>query len=836
MMAGTPQEEFDALAAQTFSEIYLAVETSPLDRVTKLPVPDFVTTAPRLFTEQGEIIAGESTGFKSVILGGWRLTRRLTQRGKFTAPSTFNAGRLILSNAPPAKGEPGPLDSWLTLDFNDRPIVIKAGGRFTHDGLPYPYASYHPIFTGVTEDLITRADGSVELVLVGRAKALSRPVVEELYRGLGGGAVTTGLSSLDAPSDAAWSLNNLTIEWTGVIRSGGSWLIFHDSTHYGIAIGVGSELGVFDDIGFTPSDFIVPLDTLVSVASTYETVGGSTEVVLYAGSDSRDVSEVLRITIAPLAVPLGSLRVARSFNSVVETFSARIWSSVRSQEQLLNNVDGLLATPLTENDLLEEWRFSEGVGDTVAGSKKFSSLVYTMPPLTWVSSLEGDDPVQFPGGPTGQSKPRVLGPASNVGLTAVDSQRHDHQWCLGASDDLERVYSSGGPLFPDETVLTVGDGEIVYDKPTMTLTIVSGGHTFHRFVPGQANPAVTGQQITVTGAGPKDGTFTIGVGEAGISQDGLVMGLIDVSPGVASGDLPGGSEIRSAVGDRQYTFDLTNSTINLPTSLPGQLTADVVGELSGASGSKLSELFEILVGESVDTSRLSFDPPVGIAFAKGGEIETKTALDQLVRSGMAYWIEERTGGYRLGTFALPAGTPVATVSGSKLSELGDAFTAPIIGRISKISPIRTKIPAWRLNTAYARTWVTEESGSLVGALTDANRARFSTRFRFAPRTVIATRDRYPTSEPLAPIETYLLHREDAEQHLGIGVPLLTQKTRFYDVTVEGLALFSVEPGDVIWLQHPDPTFQITTPVKSGILALVEDTSRDTVQLEAFTGE
>lgn len=842
----TPETEFDALAAQTFSEIYLAVETSAFDPVAELTELDFVTTAPRLFTEAGEIPA--STGFKSVIFGGWKLTRRLTQRGKFTAPSTFNAASLVLSNAPPEKGDPGPLDRWLDLEWNDRPIVIKAGGLLTFDGQHYPYSSYHPIFTGVTEDLIRRADGSMELTLVGRAKALSRPVVEELYRGFGGGVAITGSTWIQADDVPVAISSEVTIEVFGVVRSlpaGSEILVRSEPDVFGILINGAGQLGVVFDGAETYSSFAVTLaQPLAAVLATVLDAGGLTVTyTLYAGRDASDLTSVLAGTVSPFSQTLTTLQLGRFSTYLADFWDTRFWERFRTEEEILAQLDGPLANPGGETGLAAYWKFGEGTGATAASSPPGKPpMEFGVTDLVWISSLEGDDPIQFGGGgPAGQAKPRVLGPASNVELDTVDSQRNDYQWALAASNDLERVYSSGGPLFPDETVTTVALGEIAWDDTEKTMTIVSGGHTFHRFVPGQGNPAVPGQRVTFANAGPYDGIFRVDDDDVGIDPTGLVMGLLVENgsgpPTLPTGDLPAGSEIRTSTPDRQYTFALSTSTIRLPDVTVGQLTADVIGELSGASGSRLSELFEILVGESVDISELTFDPVVGVAFPKGGRVAVKTALDLLARSGMAYWIEDRAGGYKVGTWTLPSGTPIATVAGSKLSELGDGFTSPIIGRISKMAPIPTKIPASRLTAGYARTWVIQDAGSLVGALTPANRDRLSEPLRFATRTAgPALRQRYPNAEPLAPLETYLLTREDAEQHLALAAPLLTVKPRFYDAKVEGMSLFALDGGDVIWLQHPEPTFGIVTPVKARIMALVEDTSRDTVQLEAFTGE
>lgn len=842
----TPQMEFDAVAAQTFSELYLAVETAAFDPVAQLTELDFVTTAPRLFTEAGEIPA--STGFKSVVFGGWKLTRRLTQRGKFTAPSSFNAGSLVLSNAPPEKGDPGPLDRWLDLDWNDRDIVIKAGGLLTFDGKPYPYSSYHPIFTGVTEDLIRRADGSVELTLVGRAKALSRPGVEELYRGFGGGVAITGATWIQADDVPVAISSEVTLEVFGVVRSlpaGSEILVRSEPDVFGILINAAGQLGVVFDGAETYSTFSVTLaKPLAAVLATELDAGGLTvSYALYAGRDASDLTSVLSGTVSPFSQTLTTLQLGRFSTYSADFWDVRFWERSRSEDEIQAQLDGPLADPAGETGLAAYWKFGEGIGAAAASTPPGKPpMEFGVTDLVWISSLEGDDPTQFGGGgPAGQAKPRVLGPASNVELVSVDSQRNEYQWALAASKDLERVYSSGGALFPDETVTTGSLGEIAWDDTEKTMTIVSGGHTFHRFVPGQANPAVPGQRVTFANAGAYDGIFRVDDDDVGIDPTGLVMGLLVENgsgpPSLPTGNLPAGSEIRTSTPDRQYTFALLTSTIQSPSVTVGQLTADVIGELSDASGSKLSEIFEILVGESVDTSRLTFDPPVGIAFPKGGRVAVKAALDLLALAGMAYWIEDRAGGYRLGTWTLPSGTPIATVAGSKLSELGDGFTSPIIGRISKMAPIRTKIPASRLSTGYARTWVTHDTGGLVGALTPANRDRLSKPFRFATRTAgPALRKRYPTAEPLAPFETYLLTLKDAEQHLALAAPLLMVKPRFYDATVEGMSLFALDGGDVIWLQHPEPTFGIVTPVKARIMALVEDTSRDTVQLEAFTGE
>ncbi len=860
--------DFDDLEALSFEQIYITVDVLPLDRVTRLPVPDFITSGPRLFTEAGDTPA--STGYKSVMMSGWKTTRRLTSPGKFLGPSTFNLASLVLSNRPPEKGLPGPLDPWLTQDWNDRPITVRAGGRVTAAGLPYPFSSYETIWDGVTDDLIPRADGSLELILVGRAKALSKPVVEELYRGFGGAARTpTGASALFLPfftpsspqSDAfdAFQTTGVTAEFFGVITSlpptGELASLGRHSAEWGTDVDEDGAIQFFHPGGEIIFPFIVtpgaPLVASVSVAP----VSGGYSITLLAGRDGRDIKSFDGGTIPTLGFNDSGtwVYVRHGGGAPMDIWEARLWSGPRTADEIINAADSPIVDAAAEPDLVEVWKFGDGSGALARGEKGFDDLGM-INELIFASSLEGDDPVQFPGGPIGQEKPRVLGPAFNVLLANVDSQGLVYQWSLRDSADLLRVKSQGGPLFPDETVTTAGVGEVTWDDVLKVLTIVSGGHTFKRFVPGQPDPfQVTGQRVTISNDATYAGAYrvdeqvvTAGVFISGISADGLKMSLLDdatgLPPSLPTGDLASGAEIRTTDSDRQFTYDLATSTVRT-TLLTGDLTADVTGELIGSKLSKLSEVFEILIGEAPDVSELLFDPPLGIAFAKGAKVSVKSVLDQIAFSGVASWVEGRAGGFRLATFAVPGtGTPKATIAGSPLAELGDEFTAPIIGRIRSIKPIPTKIPAWRLSTGYDRTWHVQNADSLIGALTPAARARLSEPYRFAIRTVAAVRGTaanpgtYPTSDPLAPFLTYLLTLQDAEQYLDLAVPLYTVKPRWYACEVAGLALFALEPGDLIWLQWPDTTFGIVTPVRARILALTEDTTRDTVTLEAFASE
>lgn len=841
--------DFDDLEALTFEQILIAVDVLPLDRVTRLPVPDFVTTAPRLFTEAGD--TPPSRGYKSVVATGWKTTRRLTQPGKFLAPSTFNVASLLLSNRPPAAGLPGPLDDWLSQDWNDRPIIVRAGGRVTAAGLPYPFSSYETIWTGVTDDLIPRADGSLELRLVGRARELSKPVADELYRGFGGAAQVSAPELLETKSLATWDLTEGAIDFFGIVPSFGSGhrLIAKESGDYGVILNSAGLVGYRWDGANVFSTFAATAGKPLYAGLSFDK---DALLTLHAGRDGRDVSTVLTAQESPVAQTTSRLFVGQSFGSgVVEVWDARIWSQPRDLDTSLGVVDTPLTDPLgqaAENGLVAYWKLGEGTGEIARDEVDNANgeLAHSGSGLVWVSSLEGDDPVQFGGSSLGQAKPRVLGPANNVLLASVDSQRRDYQWSLRASNDLTRVKTMGGPLFPDETITTAGVGELAWDDVAKTLTIVSGGHTFRRYVPGQVDPAVNGQRVDITIDATYAGVYRVaeqviqaGTFISGISDDGLVMSLLDdatgLPPSLPTGDLATGAVLRPPESARHFTFDLLTSTVRT-IDHHGDLTADVAGELSGASGSKLSELFEILAGEAADTSALTFDPPLGIAFAKGSRVTRKAALDQIAFSGVASWVEDRAGGYRLATFTVPAGVPVATIAGSRLSDLGDEFSAPIIGRIKDIRPVRTKIPAWRLTTGYARTWHVQDADSLIGAITAAERALLSEPYRWAVRTLSSVRTTYPTSDPLAPFQTLLLTLKDAETHLSLAKPLYAVKPRWYSCQVQGLALFALEPGDLIWLQWPDRTFGIVTPVRARILALTEDTSSDTVTLEAFTSE
>lgn len=826
---------FKAVAGLPFAEIVAAIDLEARDPVTETQREFRFTNAPSLFTEPGDDPPNEQ--YRSVLMKGWRTDRRLTRKSTFTGPSQFNRGELIVSNSMP-DGSPGPLDDWLSLDWNNQPITIRVGGRIRADGTAYPFAEFYPYFVGVVQDVVARADGQLSIILAGRTILCQQPVVEAFYRAFGGAMRLFEAYDAATSADAAFTLSTLSLEWFGVPRSLPSAecaLIRHTSNDYGlIARSTGALYFVHGGGTEVQTSYTLTAGQPLVTACTAAPAATGFDVRVYAGTCAEDLAEVLATNIPTLAPSLGMIKLGRYSGDGIDAdvWESRVWSTARTLDEIRDQADGPLVAPSSQAGLVECWKFGDGTGLTARGELEAHDLTLSNSSIAWVSSLEGDDPEQFGGDLLGRTKPRTYGPAFNVPLTGVDQQRHDHQWSDLASADLLRLKVNGAPMVPEESVQVVTLGDITYDDTSNEFVIApASGLSFHRFVPGQSDPAVLGQKIEVDKSGSWDGAYRVAVD--GISPDGLRMQVKtengDGDPVLSSGSLPNNATIESAASDVQYSYDLETSTVSTNQTPPGPLTADVVGALGATA--RVSEIFEAVVGETI-TNDLTFDPVVAVHIATGESLKKCDLLDALARSALGWWIEQRGGGYRLGNFGAPAGTPAAHIVGSRVSEIGAVETFDVVGSIRTITPQRSAVPSWQNRLGYDRSWHVHDS--VAGSVPQALRDRLTTQLRYTIRTYPTVRLRWPTSEPLQEIETLITRREDAETFLNLAAPLFSERRRWFSVTVAGLGMLAIDLGDVVFLQHPDRTLGLTGGTLARVVAMTEDTSSDLVGLELYT--
>lgn len=826
---------FEKLAALPFSDLFLAVIITGKHPTTGVTTDFYLTSAPSLFTSATDTPA--NTQFRNVILKGWSTSRSVSSGGKFLGPSTFNTGNLEIYNQDDA------FTDWLALDWNDQPIKLLVGARNNADGTPYSFSDFQDLFVGVVEDVVPKGDNTFEIVVVGRSKVLDDPLVTEFYRGFGGGARTEAAYNLNTPTNAAFVLPGAgTVEWIGrvvTLPAIEANLVRSAPTNgWGIVVDAKGLVSVLHDGGTRASTtYTTKAGDPLYVAQVFSTAKDGHLMEVWAGRDGRDVEKVLSKTVNGLSVGASDVvRVGKigGNGTTLDIWEIRLWDYARSQDEILAFVDSPLTSASTASGLVEAWKFGDGTGNVALGEKGVADFTYD-DTLTWISSLEGDDPEQFDGALLGVSKPEGYGAPRNVLAVPVDDQRHDYHWSRNPSDDLSRVHVRGAPLVPDEVqtsttggqIRTTADDKIVLQAPL----------TGKRYIPGQVDPAINGQRIEIASSGTAaDGIYRIA--DNGVSADGLVISVVsknyDGAAGLTDLSLGAGTILRSPDGEHQFSYDLTTSTVRMPTAPDGDVTIDPTCILPPSGSATVSDLFELLVGETVDKTRLTWNPEIAFFVPAGGSLSLRSYLDKIMWSCFGWWVETRSGGYRIGNHSLPTGSPKATVVGSSLATIDAANIASVTARVQSLTPIRTKIPAWQLRVGYGQTWHVHQQGSLVGSVPPVRREVLTSPFRWAPRVYSSVKKRYPTSVPEEPIDTYLTTKADGEKYMTVAGPLLTTKRGWFDVDAVGLGFATVDLYDEVFIQHPDPTKGIVGGSLGRILEMDENLQSEIVSMEVFT--
>jgi hypothetical protein len=844
---------FAALAALPFGELYLAVIAEGVDPETGEVTPVYLTTAPSLYTEAAD--DPPTVGFRNVVLQDWTLARGIVEPGTFLGRSEFNTGRIAFDDLD------GALAHLLDLDFADREFVALVGGRVQADGSPYPFSLYRPVLVGTSEELVRADSGGLELVVSGRSKRFEQPVVEQFYRGFGGGvrchADAEAGESLSVTDTADWLklpvvtggmefFGGLAVEWFGVIDAlpavEGTFL--RRGEDYGLLVDPAGLLGWLGGGTPTWSSYVLPVGEPLWVAGNWRT---PSELDLWAGRTALDAEIVA--TIAPagglfadsgLSVVLGT-RGGNGFGFTV--WEARVWNTWMPDEDLVDGMEQPLPLNLDDDRLAEAWRFSDGTGSLALGELGRLDLAISgaFDPdagggPTWESSLEGDDPGLFgDAGVVGESKPDVYGEGINVRAVPVDGQRHDHQWSLRPSADLRRLYVRAAPMVPDEQLVVAGGGDIALDGATDKI-VLQPPHSAHRFVPGQTSPEVPGQKIEIANAGGLDGIYRIKA--EGVAADGLSVAVeaadFSGAAGLPTANLPAAAIVRTPADEIQYAYDLARSTARLTSPAEGELTADVLGYLADHDEALASDVFQMLTGVAPDTTELLWDPLVGIAIASGDRVTLVEVLDKLAASFAGWWVEDFAGSYRIGTHRLPEGTPRATIAGSPIHTLDPSLIAPVTGRIHSIKERPAVIPRWQTTAGYRPNGTVQGGDSVVGSVPAARRRVLAEPFLRRPKPYPSVRRRYGgKSEPAEVVETYLLSQADADRWNELVAPLYTEQRRWFTVEIVGLAPLALDLPDVIVLQHPRPALGISGGILARVMRLEAATAGGIVEAEVF---
>lgn len=800
---------FENLAKLPFSDVRIAFVFHPEDPATESARDLYFSNSASFSTTPTELPAG--VVFRDCLLPGWNLRRSVGERG------TLLSGTQIDVAAVKIHDPEGEWTDLVDLHWNDRPFEVYAGGLIKADGGRFSFADWEQIASGYTLDAQIVGDNAIEVTMAARRSTIDDLVSEDVYRGFGGAAYIPAGKKTGMADNAAFSSQNLSIEFFGRLLSvpavGGSFI--RRASDYGLNVNSSGQATVrYNSTStWTTTGYTIPLLTPIHIALT---LVGSGPATLYGGAIG-SIEQVASTTLGgALGTTGGDLRSGVLINGVdgaeIEVWEIRIWNTIRTEEEIKDLGRSPLPTPLDQTGLVECWKYGQVVDSTVAGEKALSLLTFLDGEVTWIGVKDGDDPDQFTGSPIGRRKPRIFGKVSNVELINTSTPHRQHQIAGHALTDVLRIYAGGLPMFPDETIESTETGDIVFfDEKYVQLTAPLSAH---RFVPGQGSPAIAGMRFEVTGSSSNDGEYEVGVD--GISADGLLITTTGTSAFVDE-SAHGGTTLRTLVGDRQYTFDLETATIEFVDVPTSQITADVIG-WTNAGSATASEVATELLGETVNTDALTWDPQIGI-YCKGDE-KKKEILDAVAASAFAYWIETRTGAYTMGNYRLAATT--------------DTIRAWIDeARMTRFAPMRTIQPYKSIKVGYDRVWVKQDS--VQGGVTQARRQRLVNDYRYTTPKLAseAVRLKYPRGADRDAFLTLLLTREDADHFAALASPLYCEERRWTDLAIAGSELLAVDLMNTIYVVHANPHYRLTSGALAVVLSVKEDSGFGVVECEVL---
>lgn len=809
--------DFRALTRLPTAVVYAAAILNPRDPDTGQERSFYVTSAPRLHT--GSEDKPPNSQFLARALAGWTFSRRAAASGELLGRSSVSVGGLAIDDSD------GLLSDWRGLDWSGAKCDLRLGGRTRASGGAYPWSSYRPVFPSVVIGIEPRDGGGWDVRLRGLRRQLASPVVEERYRGFGGAlripdnswatpfwadTAPTGVPTLPVPGP-------LSVSFVGVIESlpASYGSLFRLGTALGLRVSSTGALRFHVGAGAVNAPDLLPEGSPIAVVATLAADGKTAKLMV--GTSDQDL-EVVAEGVFPVAFTgaglpyLGQHDEAGALTEMdLSAWEVVLYNTELSLEDAIEAVAKPVSDPLNDSTVVEAWKFEEGTGASALGSKGLVNLSM-LGSCSFAASLEGDDPDSFDGGPIGKTKPDCWGPCNNVLLTWVDSQRGVLQWSRGPSADLKAVRVDGARMVPDETITAAANGDFLFDAATRSINL-SPGYSAHRFVPGQASPAVTGQRIEVKGSEFSDGTYTIRA--AGVSKNGRV---IRVAEEIASGSCGGGCTIATLPADVQFTYDLATSTITTPQPPEGAVTADVAGRVFASGKCLVSEWVKDRLDADVDTADFEWDPEVGIWIPPGSSPNQDVILDQVVASAFAWLIETREGSYRLVTVRLPSGTPVKR------------FTATSTMTLREVA---TLTPWSQISATHSKTWH-EQKGDLAGSVPPALRDLYSQPWRILPKTVAGVAKKYPLAIPRPdPFETYLTREKDARRFLKLAAPVVASKRRWLECVVAGFGISTLDANDVVSVQDSDPILDLQEPTLARILSVSEGTDQPSTSLEIF---
>lgn len=816
------------------NEVLVAVSNAPFD------------------TLPGDAVASESFAPLIARGDGLVLGSFLTQPGQVIGQSEITQDTVAVEPSDTARA------LWPTLFWNGATAEWWVGARHRADGQRMSFSEFDREFRGVVEDARPSRGTQWEIEFADRRKSLEEVVSPKFYRGFGGGFAIRAGEDLSGPGNAGVNIGPpFTFELIGRLQA----LPAGVSTLMGVKWQTGVGLARSAAIQMKPTgELTMFLDTGGSVtaldsgelidggdpfyaAITLESDGVTAR--LYAGTDADDVLPVVETTLVTVMTsnPWTNFRLGGLSGPRFDAWEARLWSVAKSQSELEELGDGPVTDASDEANLIESWRFSEGVEigtgpEVVFGEKGILDLEYSGTAPTWVASREGDDPDLFAGSPVGQRKEMSFGPAQNIPLVNIDSQRHLHSWQntdipdIDRETDPHRLRQNGVPMVREISHTHPDAGGWVFDAATSTVTYAIPSHAplfFGAFIPSQAEPARLGQRVRFTNTVSNNKTFRV----AAVSEDGKTMTLADET--VTDESAPAGATVESHPSDTQWRSKPADwgtprylETFSTPS---GDLTADLRLADDAPPFGRWTTLHEAISGKSVQTPAVSFDPTLALYVPVGSNRTIKDVLDELARAAFGWWIENPDfgggqGEHLLGTWTPPSGTPVA--------DLGPAH-------LREVEPLRTVLPVRQFNIAHTPIWKTQGGDALAGSVSQADRLRWG-----RDRTIETVVDRavaadYPESREIPELRTLITPGtydvtqtvEDLAQFRTLAKAFLQVRRRWFRLIFHNLWGLFIRPNDVVTVTWDDPGLTLSNTL-CRVTGREIDPVSGTLELEVFT--
>lgn len=774
-----------------------------------------------------------STGFLDLLAegSGVDLDEYLTSPGTFTGESRVRMSSIVLEH-----GE----DAWHDYDWSGRPVNVYVGALADVAGVKMEFDDFDVFSTGLIDRMRPLGGNRWRLTFADQRLPTRQKISKELFRGFGGGFYIFTAAAhasgdrvwLEKAHDAGMDITGaMSLFWVGRFESAGDkHMIINGSLtdmNYGLMV-EGTDLKFGSDaerISVTLPGSI-DLNKPVAFGASVETDGKT--VTLYGGNDVDDFAKLADASAlsSPIAATTSPFNLGRDLDGDHLPYEASVWTKALSFAEFCLLVEGPVTDAASQADMREGWRFSEGIEigagpDIVFGEKSVLNLenAGTGTPL-WSSSFTADDPDLLPGSLAGTSTPLAFGLCRNVLLSLIDRQRQDYTFGSPhgeASDDVIQTRQNGVPMISDSAVAAA---DVTFNATARTALITApAGQTFEKMIPSQDDPPRLGQRIQFSGTTNNNKVFRL----LSLSADGLTATLGDE---LVVGESPTGVAADPVADDVQYSLfgtlpvghpTLSNSSLRLANNPSGELTADVIGRVSGSNTYKWSELFEILIGSAPDTAAVTFDPPLGLYVPPGSPMTVHQALDWMARSAFGWWIEEPDGSYKLGTWTLP--------SGSNVAEIDDDLEI-------EVTPGDDLDPVWRYAVGFRKNWHEQQKENLATSVSAEDRQTYLSKFTWLPfsdGTILASN---PSAIEHPGFETLLTTRADAVTFRDLAKPFITSTRRFYKIKIPSFWAYFIKLNDVIRTTFKDPTLGLTT-TDLRVNGRSLNTSPYSITLEAF---